>query len=173
MIEDRNPDPSMRLPPGFPLVPPEEVETSIDEVTPYLNLAYEWTDDLLAYVTYSEGYKSGGFTQRVFPPLPATPSFEPEFVKLFGTRSARRARRFGQRLRLNGAVFYTDYTDLQVLALIGVAPTTQNAAQAEIRGFELGAHRVAVAAAHDRGGRRLHRRGVHVDRAAGHRHHEG
>jgi iron complex outermembrane receptor protein len=135
VIEDRNPDPSMRLPPGFPLVPPEEVETSIDEVTPYLNLAYEWSDDLMAYVTYSEGYKSGGFTQRVFPPLPATPSFEPEFVKSYevGAKSTS----FGDRLRLNAAAFYTDYTDLQVLALIGVAPTTQNAAEAEIRGFEL------------------------------------
>jgi hypothetical protein len=38
VIEDRNPDPSIRLPPGFPRVPPKQVETSIDEVTPYLNL---------------------------------------------------------------------------------------------------------------------------------------
>jgi iron complex outermembrane receptor protein len=67
--------------------------------------------------------------------LPATPSFEPEFVKSYevGAKSTS----FGDRLRLNAAAFYTDYTDLQVLALIGVAPTTQNAAEAEIRGFEL------------------------------------
>jgi iron complex outermembrane receptor protein len=135
VIEDRNPNPAMRLPPGFPLVPPNEVSTSISETTPYLNLAYRWSDDVMTYVTYSEGFKSGGFTQRVFPPLPATPSFRPEFVKSY--EAGTKITGFDQRLRFNAAAFFTDYTDLQVLALIGVAPTTQNAAEAEIQGFEL------------------------------------
>lgn len=135
VIEDRNPDPAARLPTGFPLVPPDEVATSISELTPYLNLAYQWSDDVMTYVTYAEGFKSGGFTQRVFPPLPATPSFRPEFVKSY--ELGAKFTGFDQRLRLNAATFFTDYTDLQVLALIGVAPTTQNAAAAEIRGFEL------------------------------------
>lgn len=135
VIEDRNPNPAARLPVGFPLVPPQEVETSISELTPYLNLAYQWSDAVMTYATYSEGFKSGGFTQRVFPPLPATPSFKPEFVDSY--ELGVKITGLDQRLRLNAAAFYTDYTDLQVLALIGVAPTTQNAAQAEIRGFEL------------------------------------
>jgi len=135
VIQDRNPNPAMRLPPGFPLVPPVEVEQSISETTPYLNLAYKFTDDFMAYATYSEGFKSGGFTQRVFPPLPATPSFRPEFVDSYEVGFKLTA--LDQRMRLNAAAFFTDYTDLQVLALIGVAPTTQNAAEAEIRGFEI------------------------------------
>jgi iron complex outermembrane receptor protein len=135
LIEDRNPDPAQRLPPGTPLVPPVEVATAITETTPYLNLAYQWTDDVMTYATYSEGFKSGGFTQRVFPPLPATPSFRPEFVKSYEVGAKVTA--LDQRLRFNAAAFFTDYTDLQVLALIGPAPTTQNAAQAEIRGFEV------------------------------------
>ena len=135
MIQDRNPNPAARLPTGFPLVPPNEVSTSITETTPYLNLAYRWSEDVMTYVTYSEGFKSGGFTQRVFPPLPATPSFRPEFVKSY--EAGAKITGFDQRLRFNAAAFFTDYTDLQVLALIGVAPTTQNAAEAEIQGFEL------------------------------------
>jgi iron complex outermembrane recepter protein len=135
VIQDRNPNPAQRLPPGFPLVPQQEVETSISELTPYLNLAYQWSAAVMTYLTYSEGFKSGGFTQRVFPPLPATPSFKPEFVDSYEIGAKMTA--LDQRLRLNAAAFYTDYTDLQVLALIGVAPTTQNAAQAEIRGFEM------------------------------------
>jgi iron complex outermembrane receptor protein len=135
VIQDRNPNPAARLPTGFPLVPPNEVSTSITETTPYLNLAYRWSEDVMTYVTYSEGFKSGGFTQRVFPPLPATPSFRPEFVKSY--EAGTKITGFDQRLRFNAAAFFTDYTDLQVLALIGVAPTTQNAAEAEIRGFEL------------------------------------
>ena len=135
VIQDRNPNPAARLPTGFPLVPPNEVSTSISETTPYLNLAYRWSEDVMTYVTYSEGFKSGGFTQRVFPPLPATPSFRPEFVKSY--EAGAKITGFDQRLRFNAAAFFTDYTDLQVLALIGVAPTTQNAAEAEIQGFEL------------------------------------
>jgi iron complex outermembrane receptor protein len=135
VIQDRNPNPAARLPVGFPLVPPNEVSTSITETTPYLNLAYRWSEDLMTYLTYSEGFKSGGFTQRVFPPLPETPSFRPEFVKSY--EAGVKITGLDQRLRFNAAAFFTDYTDLQVLALIGVAPTTQNAAEAEIQGFEL------------------------------------
>ncbi|MEM8563717.1 MAG: TonB-dependent receptor, partial [Pseudomonadota bacterium] len=41
------------------------------------------------------------------------------------------------RLRLNGAAYFNWYDDLQVTVPVGVAPTTQNAAEAEIKGFEL------------------------------------
>ena len=53
----------------------------------------------MLYATYSEGFKSGGFTQRVFPPIvagftapPGTPdldlipTYEPEFVDVTGSR---------------------------------------------------------------------------------------
>ena len=33
-----------------------------------VNLSYDLNDDLMVYLGYSEGFKSGGFTQRVFPP---------------------------------------------------------------------------------------------------------
>ncbi len=131
VIEDRG----TGLPPGTPLLPPVEAQTTISELTPMVNLAYRWSDEAMTYVTYSEGFKSGGFTQRVFPPLPAVPSFEPEFVRSYEIGAKLTA--LEDRLRLNGAVFYTDYDDLQVQVLLGVAPITRNAAAAEIRGFEL------------------------------------
>jgi iron complex outermembrane recepter protein len=123
------------LPPGTPLLPSVEAETSISELTPMVNLAFRWSDDAMTYVTYSEGFKSGGFTQRVFPPLPAVPSFDPEFARSYEIGTKLTA--FDDRLRLNGAAFFTDYEDLQVQVLLGVAPITQNAAAAEIQGFEL------------------------------------
>jgi iron complex outermembrane receptor protein len=131
VIEDRG----TGLPPGFPLVPPDQVDATASEVSPHVNIGYRWSENVMTYATYSEGFKSGGFTQRVFPPLPMTPSFRPEFVEAYevGVKSGG----FGGRLRLNAAAFFTDYTDLQVLALVGVAPTTQNAAEAEIQGFEV------------------------------------
>lgn len=128
-------DRGVGLPPGAPLLPAVQATASVSELTPLLNLAYHWTDAAMTYVTYSEGFKSGGFTQRVFPPLPQVPSFEPEFVRSYEIGTKLTAP--GQLWRLNAAAFYTEYTDLQVQVLLGVAPITQNAAAANISGFEL------------------------------------
>jgi iron complex outermembrane receptor protein len=46
-----------------------EKEIEISEFTPMVNLSYDLNDDLMVYLSYSEGFKSGGFTQRVFPRL--------------------------------------------------------------------------------------------------------
>lgn len=40
------------------------------------------------------------------------------------------------RLRLNGSVFYSEYDDIQVTAIVGVGPSTANAANGEVLGFE-------------------------------------
>jgi iron complex outermembrane recepter protein len=121
--------------PGFRLVPNAESSVGFEEVTPMVNLAYDWTDGFMTYVTYSEGFKSGGFTQRIFPPLPAPPSFDPEYAE--SIEAGFKFENADGRLRLNGAAYQTDYSDLQVLVLVGVQPLTSNAAGAEISGFEL------------------------------------
>jgi iron complex outermembrane recepter protein len=119
---------------GTRILPFVEVETSISEFTPMVNIAYEF-DNAMVYATYSEGFKSGGFNQRVFPPLPETPSFDPEFAKVIevGVKFATADK----RLRVNVAAFHTDYNDLQVQIFRDVAPITSNAASAKIMGFEL------------------------------------
>jgi iron complex outermembrane receptor protein len=153
---------SESLPPGHPLaaldapfmqagsriLPDIEKKIEIDEFTPLINLAYDFTDDLMVYATYSEGFKSGGFTQRVFPPqvpgftappdatdLDLIPTFEPEFVEVFelGFKSTL----MDGGMRLNGAIFNTDYEDMQVEVFNSVAPVTQNVGSATIRGAEL------------------------------------
>ncbi len=133
---------------GEPILPHVEKAEPIDEVTPMVNVSYDWNEDLMVYVSYSEGFKSGGFSQRVFPPIVAgytapagtpdidlIPTFDPEYVEVyeFGFKYATP----GQRLRLNGALFTTKYDDLQVQVFTSVAPVTKNAASATIDGFEL------------------------------------
>ncbi len=120
---------------GFPLVPAGTAERSFEDWTPHINLAYKWTEDLLTYLSYSEGFKSGGFVQRVFPPKTEVPSFEPESAKVY--ELGFKWLGADERLRLNGAVFFTDYEDLQIEVNDGIAPVTRNAAEAEITGFEL------------------------------------
>ena len=121
--------------PGFRLVPYTESSVDFEEVTPMANLAYDWTDNFMTYVTYSEGFKSGGFTQRIFPPLGEPPAFDPEYVESYEAGFKYEAS--NGRFRLNGAAYSTDYSDLQVQVLVGVQPLTSNAAGAEIKGFEL------------------------------------
>jgi iron complex outermembrane receptor protein len=120
---------------GFPLVPGGTAERSFEDWTPHISLAYKWTEDLLTYLSYSEGFKSGGFVQRVFPPKTEVPSFEPESAKVY--ELGFKWLGADERLRLNGAVFFTDYEDLQIEVNDGIAPVTRNAAEAEITGFEL------------------------------------
>nr|ART35553.1 A21 [uncultured bacterium] len=128
--------------PGFRLVPHVESRRSISEATPMVNLAYRWSDGLMTYASYSEGFKSGGFTQRIFPPLPAPPPFGPEFAAAY--ELGFKFDTANGRLRLNGAAYYTDYSDLQVQVLVGVQPLTANAGGAEVRGFELELEAVPV-----------------------------
>jgi iron complex outermembrane recepter protein len=101
------------------------------------NLAYKWREGLLTYLTYSEGYKSGGFTQRIFPPEPSLPSFDPEFVTSYEIGVKLEA--LDNRLRLNLAGFFADYKDLQLLVAdpSRVGPFVTNAGDAEIKGLEL------------------------------------
>jgi len=130
------------------ILPMVEKELDFDETDPYVNVSFDITDNAMAYVSYSEGFKSGGFTQRVFPPIvepftapPGTPdidlipTFEPEYVKVY--ELGAKYTGWDNRFRLNGAIFYTDYEDMQIQVFTSVAPITKNAGEATISGFEL------------------------------------
>lgn len=122
------------FPPDVRLLPFEQVTNDISEFTPSVTVDYALTDDIFTYFNYSRGFKSGGFTQRVFPPLPETPEFDPEFVDAFEV--GIKTELFDNRLRLNLAGFYSDYDDLQVIVNEGVAPVVRNAGAATLAGFE-------------------------------------
>jgi iron complex outermembrane receptor protein len=127
--------PTLILPPGTYLVPPEPVKIQADASTPLANLTYHWIDELMTYISYSEGFKGGGFTDRVAFPVPETPTFDPEEVESYevGIKSSF----FNNRLRLNVAGFFVDYTNIQILVATAIAPVTQNAAAGEVKGFEI------------------------------------
>ena len=133
--------------PGVRILPQVKAERTFEEFTPSANLSYAWTDDLLTYASYSRGFKSGGFSQRVFPPIipgvttPITnpvdviPAFDPETVNAYELGFKLTA--FDGRVTLNGAGYRTDYQDLQIQVFTSVAPVFENAASATITGFEL------------------------------------
>lgn len=133
---------------GSRILPLLEKKIEIDEFSPLANLSFDLSDNAMLYFSYSEGFKSGGFTQRVFPPVvagftapPGTPdidlipTFEPEFVEVI--ELGAKMSFLDNRVRVNGAIFSTDYEDLQVQVFNSVAPVTQNIGAATITGFEL------------------------------------
>jgi iron complex outermembrane receptor protein len=113
-----------------------------EEFTPRVSLTWEPSDDLTVYGSFSQGFKSGGFDMRgdaVFTPDTVN-GYAPEFVDTYeiGFHSSLMQGRFN----LSGAVFQSDYTDMQITrqeptTLGGIASFVDNAAAAEIRGAEL------------------------------------
>ena len=105
---------------GERILPLLEKQVEIEETTPMATLSYDLTDSVMVYASYSEGFKSGGFTQRVFPPIvagftapPGTPdidlipTYDPEFVQVY--EAGLKSTLLDGRVRLNGAVFRTEY----------------------------------------------------------------
>jgi len=121
---------------GDRLIPEGEYTREFDDVTPMLNLAYQANEDVLLYVSYSEGFKSGGFDQRFNVAFPQGPtSFEPETAKTF--ELGMKSTWLDNSLRLNASAFSTDYEDIQIIVRQGFAPITFNAGEADIQGIEL------------------------------------
>lgn len=123
------------IPAGNRLLPFTEFKRKFDDTNVLLNLAYQWTDDVLVYASYSEGFKSGGFDQRftVFTEVPS--SFEPESADTY--EIGLKTDMFDHHVRLNVALFHTDYEDLQIIIRESFNPITFNGGKATIKGGEL------------------------------------
>ena len=100
------------------------------------NVQYRWNPALMTYLSWSQGFKSGGFNQRynATPPGSAPISFGAETAETFelGFKSNP-----VHGLRLNGAVFTTEYDNIQMTYRLGVVPLLFNAGVATISGGEL------------------------------------
>ncbi|MCP5397170.1 MAG: TonB-dependent receptor [Sphingomonadaceae bacterium] len=93
------------------------------------------TDDVMIYGSFSQGYKTGGWTTRLSNPLPVAPTFGEEEAESWelGVKSTILDR----KLQLNAAAFSTKYDGIQLNFQQGVSPTVQNAGTARIKGFEV------------------------------------
>ena len=115
---------------GF-VVAPVDGPATFDAWTP--KFAIEWTpaEDVLVYASAQRGFKSGGYnigsSQR-------TP-FEPE--EIWAYEGGFKSSLMDQKLRLNGAAFVYDYTNLQAQDSIANQPIIRNVGKAEVKGAEL------------------------------------
>ena len=115
--------------------------------SPSATLEWSFSENGNAYLSYKEGFKSGGFDQGISfhgPGGPTDPpfgfSFDPEEVEAF--EAGVKLELPDQAIVLSAAVFHQEFTDLQVQtyvpsALLAASLITSNAAASTSEGVEL------------------------------------
>lgn len=117
-------------------VPFDDFAEQWGEFTGRAVLDWAFAPDSMAYLSFSRGYKGGGFNPP-FDPLNfpgALTSFEPEFVNAVEVGSKNMF--LDGTLQVNGSVFFYDYKDLQVSKIVNRSSFNENS-DAEIYGAEL------------------------------------
>lgn len=130
---------------------PEELQVAnFDDVSFRAGVNYQLTEQVFTYFTFSQGFKSGGFTTRLTAPFnpdfagsTTTPAggqlpgiiFDPETSDNY--ELGFKADLLDNTLRVNGAAFWNNYDDIQIVLQAGISPLNANAGDARIRGLEL------------------------------------
>lgn len=118
-----------------------ETQADWSRFSPHASVQYKASRDLMYYASYSNGFKSGGVDMRADQSLnpDADQPYDPEIVDTF--EAGFKSELFDRNMRLNAAVFYSDYQDMQVTVQravdAGVASQVLNAADATVQGFEV------------------------------------
>lgn len=119
-------------------VPEFQLSKSWSNFSPKVTASYKFSPLAMAYLTFSQGFRSGGFNGR---PTSAQEigAYNPE--KLTSIEFGNKLQFFDRRVRLNSSVFYNRYTDQQVLtSFLGtgglIVVRTENAGQSRMWGFE-------------------------------------
>jgi iron complex outermembrane recepter protein len=129
--------------PNVKQVPVRWYNETFSSFTPSASFAVQWTEDAMTYLSYSEGYKGGGWNSHFNAVL--TPG-QQDALQLFDQEDAETIELgakfdIGSTVRLNMAVFSSDYTNMQLTyrgpAPAGVAPFITNAGETSIDGAEV------------------------------------
>ncbi len=105
--------------------------------TPRVGAEYQYSEDMMFFASYSQGFKSGTFNPRASGPEPAV---DPEVVDSFevGVKSE-----WNDNLRLNATFFYLDHQDRQFVTVLPTEDGSElsqrlgNIGQSTASGFEL------------------------------------
>jgi iron complex outermembrane receptor protein len=117
---------------------PDTIDSkAFSALSPKLGLEFTPSGDQLLYLSYSRGFRAGGFTQLSSDPSqPPLFPYEPEYSD--NLELGWKFQGWGQRLRFNAALFYTRVTDAQIptLVLPDAITITRNAGAMESQGIE-------------------------------------
>lgn len=117
------------------------IPTSLRNSAPSWRIAidHDFTPEILGYVSYNRGFRSGRFVINNF----TNPPVDPEYVDSY--EAGLKSRLFDNRVRFNVTGFYYKYRDIQVRATtVGAISATVNAAAAEGKGVDIELEAVPV-----------------------------
>jgi outer membrane receptor protein involved in Fe transport len=113
--------------------PCKNVDRSVDgdDYVGRINLNYKWTDDVLVYATWSEGFRPGGINRNPF-----VEDYIPDI--LTNWEAGWKTQWADNSVQFNGALFFLQWDDLQrsFQGENGIT-TVDNAPSAEITGLEM------------------------------------
>lgn len=118
----------------------QKLDRDEDHLDPAVRLRWQANDDTMTYLSWSQGYKSGGFNYTADTSNPdGSPGlgteFEDEEAKAWelGVKTTQ----WDGRANISAAVFYTEIDNLQVTSFQGLAFKVGNAAEMTSQGVEL------------------------------------
>ena len=106
-----------------------EVVTEYSSTTSRAVIQHDLTANSNVYASLSEGFKAGGYAT-----YECTEPYDPEEVTSieFGFKGS-----LSENTSLNASLFRYDYTDFQVLQVVGIQTVTRNAGDATVNGLEI------------------------------------
>jgi iron complex outermembrane receptor protein len=116
---------------GTPLAAPFSQTADFSKLTYRVGLDHQFTPDVLGYVSYNTGFKSGQYSLVNF----TLPPVKPEVLD--ATEVGVKSEFLDHRLRVNASAFYYDYKDIQVQTVVVGGTQLFNAAAATIYGLDL------------------------------------
>jgi iron complex outermembrane receptor protein len=110
-------------------------DTSFRNRTPTwrIALSHDFSQDLLGYISYNRGYKSGGYNV----PAPALPAYRPE--KLDAYEAGMKAQLLSHRVTVNTSAFYYNYENIQVSRFLNGSQEVYNGGKARLYGIDASA----------------------------------
>lgn len=123
--------PGFGSPPGFA---PGEAKKTFNKWTYRAIAAYHFTRDIMGYVSYSRGFKSGGYDTAAANGIP----YDPEVVDAY--EAGLKTQFLDHQLTFNTAAFLYNYKGLQLPVLLPGTTSVQatlNAANAKVKGLDI------------------------------------
>jgi iron complex outermembrane receptor protein len=121
--------------PGLGISP----RSTFDNFSYRIALDHKFTSDILGYVSYSTGFKSGGYNLA----SAANPPYKPEDIK--ATEVGLKSQLFDRRLRLNVSAFNYLYDNIQVGEYFDNTEIIVNGAKAKMYGADIDGELAIVA----------------------------
>ena len=116
---------------GTQVLIPRIESDSIRKPTFRVALSHQLSDDVMAYVAFNSGFKSGGYNVI----NPANAAYLPETLKAY--EAGFKSEFLDRRVRLNASAFYYDYGNVQITQFVSGVQSISNGAAAKLYGLDV------------------------------------